>query len=40
MCGPTIAELTQSRPSHRRPIAQPIRLGELAEQPHSFPKED
>jgi NADPH-dependent 2,4-dienoyl-CoA reductase/sulfur reductase-like enzyme len=39
MCGPTIAELTQSRPTHRRPIAQPIRLGELAEQPHSFPKE-
>jgi NADPH-dependent 2,4-dienoyl-CoA reductase/sulfur reductase-like enzyme len=40
MCGPAIAELTQSRPTHRRPIAQPIRLGELAEQPHSFPKED
>jgi NADPH-dependent 2,4-dienoyl-CoA reductase/sulfur reductase-like enzyme len=33
MCGPTVAELTHSRPTHRRPIAQPIRLGELAESP-------
>ncbi|HEX4223498.1 MAG TPA: FAD/NAD(P)-binding oxidoreductase, partial [Pseudonocardiaceae bacterium] len=33
MCGPTVAELTGSRSSHRRPIAQPIRLGELAEPP-------
>ena len=40
MCGPTVAELTRSRATHRRPIAQPIRLGELAESPHSFPKED
>ena len=31
ICGPTVAELTSSRASHRRPIAQPIRLGELAE---------
>ena len=38
MCGPTIAELTSSPPTHRRPIAQPIRLGELAEPPVS--KED
>lgn len=33
MCGPTVAELTVSRAAHRRPIAQPIRLGELAEPP-------
>ncbi len=33
MCGPTVAELTGSRAGHRRPIAQPIRLGELAEPP-------
>jgi NADPH-dependent 2,4-dienoyl-CoA reductase/sulfur reductase-like enzyme len=38
MCGATIAELTGSHPSHRRPIAQPVRLGELAEPPVS--KED
>ncbi|HJP78016.1 MAG TPA: FAD-dependent oxidoreductase [Pseudonocardiaceae bacterium] len=38
MCGPTVAELTRSRPTHRRPIAQPIRLGELAESP--LQKED
>lgn len=38
MCGPTVAELTHSRPTHRRPIAQPIRLGELAEPP--LQKED
>jgi NADPH-dependent 2,4-dienoyl-CoA reductase/sulfur reductase-like enzyme len=41
MCGPTVAELTRSRATQRRPIAQPIRLGELAESPHSLqPKED
>jgi NADPH-dependent 2,4-dienoyl-CoA reductase/sulfur reductase-like enzyme len=33
VCGPTVAELTHSQPTHRRPIAQPIRLGELAEPP-------
>jgi NADPH-dependent 2,4-dienoyl-CoA reductase/sulfur reductase-like enzyme len=33
ICGPTVAELTCSRAAHRRPIAQPIRLGELAEPP-------
>jgi NADPH-dependent 2,4-dienoyl-CoA reductase/sulfur reductase-like enzyme len=33
VCGPTVAELTRSRTTHRRPIAQPIRLGELAEPP-------
>jgi NADPH-dependent 2,4-dienoyl-CoA reductase/sulfur reductase-like enzyme len=38
ICGPTVAELTGSRAAHRRPIAQPIRLGELAEPP--LQKED
>ncbi|HEY4458675.1 MAG TPA: FAD-dependent oxidoreductase [Pseudonocardiaceae bacterium] len=38
MCGPTVAELTASPTNHRRPIAQPVRLGELAEPPVS--KED
>jgi NADPH-dependent 2,4-dienoyl-CoA reductase/sulfur reductase-like enzyme len=40
MCGPTVAELTHGRVTHRRPIAQPIRLGELAQSPRPFPKED
>ncbi|MDN3358724.1 NAD(P)/FAD-dependent oxidoreductase [Actinomadura sp. DC4] len=32
MCGPTVAELTGGRTDpHRRPIAQPIRLSELAD---------
>lgn len=30
VCGPTVAELTGRSHDHRRPIAQPIRLGELA----------
>jgi NADPH-dependent 2,4-dienoyl-CoA reductase/sulfur reductase-like enzyme len=33
ICGPTVAELSQEPPNpHHRPIAQPIRLGELAAQ--------
>ncbi|MGW7002404.1 FAD/NAD(P)-dependent oxidoreductase [Streptomyces sp. NPDC054933] len=48
MCGPTVAELTDrardepARPqpaAHRRPIAQPIRLGELAASSTPNPKE-
>ncbi|SFW86065.1 NAD(P)/FAD-dependent oxidoreductase [Amycolatopsis australiensis] len=31
MCGPTVAELCGVAERHHRPIAQPIRLGELAE---------
>ncbi|MFG1646676.1 FAD-dependent oxidoreductase [Amycolatopsis sp. NPDC049252] len=31
MCGPAVAELCGGTASHHRPIAQPIRLGELAE---------
>jgi NADPH-dependent 2,4-dienoyl-CoA reductase/sulfur reductase-like enzyme len=31
MCGPTVAELCGGAERHHRPIAQPIRLGELAE---------
>ncbi|MDT7800299.1 MAG: D-hydroxyproline dehydrogenase subunit alpha [Actinomycetota bacterium] len=30
MCGPAVAELCGAAESHHRPIAQPIRLGELA----------
>ncbi|WP_433323514.1 NAD(P)/FAD-dependent oxidoreductase [Spirillospora sp. CA-294931] len=30
VCGPTVAEILGSPPAHHRPIAQPIRLGELA----------
>jgi NADPH-dependent 2,4-dienoyl-CoA reductase/sulfur reductase-like enzyme len=30
ICGPTVADLTGRPDPHRRPIAQPIRLGELA----------
>ncbi|WUI03437.1 FAD-dependent oxidoreductase [Spirillospora sp. NBC_00431] len=33
VCGPTIAELTRAGNPHDRPIAQPIRLGELARPP-------
>ncbi|WP_414938771.1 NAD(P)/FAD-dependent oxidoreductase [Amycolatopsis sp. cmx-11-51] len=31
MCGPTVSELRGGTERHHRPIAQPIRLGELAE---------
>lgn len=31
MCGPTVSELSGGTERHHRPIAQPIRLGELAE---------
>ncbi|MEU8638081.1 NAD(P)/FAD-dependent oxidoreductase [Amycolatopsis sp. NPDC048633] len=31
MCGPTVAELCGGTERHHRPIAQPIRLGELAD---------
>ncbi|WIV55890.1 NAD(P)/FAD-dependent oxidoreductase [Amycolatopsis nalaikhensis] len=31
MCGPTVAELCGGAERHHRPIAQPIRLGELAD---------
>ncbi|WP_181774351.1 FAD/NAD(P)-dependent oxidoreductase [Amycolatopsis pittospori] len=31
MCGPTVSELRGGAERHHRPIAQPIRLGELAE---------
>ncbi|WP_409495333.1 NAD(P)/FAD-dependent oxidoreductase [Amycolatopsis sp. cmx-11-12] len=31
MCGPTVSELSGGAERHHRPIAQPIRLGELAE---------
>jgi hypothetical protein len=31
MCGPAVADLCGNAEGHRRPIAQPIRLGELAE---------
>jgi NADPH-dependent 2,4-dienoyl-CoA reductase/sulfur reductase-like enzyme len=37
VCGPTVAELTGRGDPHRRPIAQPIRLGELAEDKESTP---
>ncbi|TDD36073.1 FAD/NAD(P)-binding oxidoreductase [Actinomadura sp. KC06] len=33
ICGPTVAELTGSGNPHHRPIAQPVRLGELARPP-------
>jgi hypothetical protein len=32
-CGPTVAELLHHPAPHHRPIAQPIRLGELAQPP-------
>ncbi|WP_328649010.1 FAD-dependent oxidoreductase [Amycolatopsis sp. NBC_00348] len=38
MCGPAVAELCGGTERHHRPIAQPIRLGELAEPEHE-PKE-
>ncbi|KAB2339522.1 (2Fe-2S)-binding protein, partial [Actinomadura rudentiformis] len=38
ICGPTVAELLARRgitaTPHHRPVAQPIRLGELARPPH------
>ncbi|UOZ03561.1 NAD(P)/FAD-dependent oxidoreductase [Amycolatopsis sp. WQ 127309] len=40
MCGPAVAELCGGTERHHRPIAQPIRLGELAEpekEPHEHP---
>ncbi|TDB87771.1 FAD-dependent oxidoreductase [Actinomadura sp. KC216] len=33
ICGPTVAELTKTGNPHNRPIAQPVRLGELARPP-------
>jgi hypothetical protein len=36
MCGPAVAELCGGTERHHRPIAQPIRLGELAD-PKEFP---
>ncbi|MFB9831875.1 (2Fe-2S)-binding protein, partial [Actinoallomurus acaciae] len=33
ICGPTLAELLDTNP-HHRPVAWPIRLGELANPPH------
>jgi NADPH-dependent 2,4-dienoyl-CoA reductase/sulfur reductase-like enzyme len=38
VCGPTVAELTK-RNIHHRPVAWPIRLGELATPPHGNEKE-
>jgi D-hydroxyproline dehydrogenase subunit alpha len=37
ICGPTIADLLRDGHPHNRPIAQPIRLGELAEPPDENP---
>lgn len=39
VCGPTVAELTSQEDTHHRPIAQPIRLGELADPPVDNEKE-
>ncbi|NKZ05519.1 NAD(P)/FAD-dependent oxidoreductase [Actinomadura latina] len=33
ICGPTVAELLSRGAAHHRPVAQPIRLGELARHP-------
>ncbi|NEA24815.1 (2Fe-2S)-binding protein, partial [Actinomadura bangladeshensis] len=33
ICGPTVAELLGGPAPHHRPIAQPIRLGDLARPP-------
>ncbi|WP_433479400.1 NAD(P)/FAD-dependent oxidoreductase [Spirillospora sp. CA-142024] len=37
ICGPTVAELRSGGNPHHRPIAQPIRLGELAKPPVENP---
>jgi NADPH-dependent 2,4-dienoyl-CoA reductase/sulfur reductase-like enzyme len=37
ICGPAVADLTGRTDPHHRPIAQPIRLGELAEDKESTP---
>ncbi|HZE31103.1 MAG TPA: (2Fe-2S)-binding protein, partial [Actinoallomurus sp.] len=40
ICGPTVAELSPESPNpHHRPIAQPIRLGELAAPSEAAEKE-
>ena len=41
ICGPTVAELSPESPNpHHRPIAQPIRLGELAARSEAAEKEN
>ncbi|MGP4028686.1 FAD/NAD(P)-dependent oxidoreductase [Actinomadura sp. 3N407] len=40
MCGPAVADLLSHRAAHHRPIAQPIRLGELARPPVGNTKEN
>ncbi|MCQ0011771.1 (2Fe-2S)-binding protein [Actinomadura madurae] len=37
ICGPAVAELLRSGQPHHRPIAQPVRLGELARPPVEDP---